>query len=74
MRLQASPGDALVIVGHRVGDPPRDAEILEARGPEGGPPFLVRWSDDGHIGLVFPGSDARIHHVEHAEHVEQSDR
>ena len=62
-RLTARPGDRLVIKGHRVGQPDRDAKILEVRGPDGGPPFLVRWTDDGHIGLVYPGSDARVVHV-----------
>jgi hypothetical protein len=38
----------------------RDAEILEVHGENGEPPFLVRWLDDGHEGLVFPGSDASV--------------
>jgi hypothetical protein len=25
----------------------------------------VRWSDDGHDGLVFPGPDAVIDHIAH---------
>jgi len=61
--MQASPGDRLVIKAHRVSEPDRDAEILEVRGPDGGPPYLVRWEDDGHVGLVFPGSDALIQHL-----------
>lgn len=24
------------------------------------PPYVVKWHDDGHEGLVFPGQDARI--------------
>lgn len=67
MTLKANPGDALVIIGHRVGEPERDAEILEVKGAEGGPPYLVRWSDDGHVGLVFPGSDARIRPLAHTD-------
>lgn len=63
-KLTASPGDRLLIVGHRVGEPKRDAEVLEVRGADGGPPYLVRWSDTGQVGLVFPGSDARIRHYE----------
>lgn len=58
--MKAHVGDRLVIHGHRVGEPDRDAEILEVRGPDGAPPYLVQWSDDGHEGLVFPGSDAYI--------------
>lgn len=59
--MWATPGDRLVITGHRVGDHGRDAEILEVRGAEGGPPFFVRWRD-GHEGLVFPGPDAAVEH------------
>lgn len=60
--LHARPGDRLVVRRHRVGEPDRDAEILEVRGAEDGPPFLVRWSDSGHTGLYFPSSDAFVRH------------
>lgn len=63
--MHASVGDRIVIVGHKVGEHERDAEILEVRGPDGAPPYLVRWSDDGHEGLFFPGTDARIQHFDH---------
>jgi CBS domain-containing protein len=58
--LAGAPGDRLVIRGHNVGQLDRDAEILEVRGSEGGPPFLVRWEDGGRVSLLYPGSDARI--------------
>jgi hypothetical protein len=58
--MKAKPGDHLVIKGHHVGQVERDGEILEVHGENGEPPFLVRWSDDGHEGLVFPGSDATV--------------
>lgn len=54
------PGDRLVIRGHHLGEPDRDAEILEARGAEGGPPYLVRWEEGGRVSLLYPGSDLRI--------------
>jgi hypothetical protein len=60
--MDAKVGDRLVIKGHHVGEPDRDAEILEVRGANGGPPFLVRWDDDGHEGLFFPGADAMVEH------------
>ena len=60
--MRAEVGDRLVIKGHHVGEHDRDAEILEVHGEDGGPPFLVRWSDDGHKGLFFPGSDATVEH------------
>jgi hypothetical protein len=61
--MRAAIGDRLVIKGHHVGEPDRDAKILEVRGEDGGPPWLVRWSDDGHEGLFFPGPDAAVEHL-----------
>ncbi len=58
----ARAGDQIVVRGHRVDEVDRDAEILEARGSGGGGPYLVRWSDDGHVGLFFPGPDTFIDH------------
>jgi len=61
--MQADKGDRIVIKGHRTGEPDRDGQILEVHGADGGPPYLVQWSDDGHIGLVFPGPDALVEHL-----------
>jgi hypothetical protein len=63
--LRAAPGDRLVIKGHHTGQPERDAEVLEVLGEDGGPPFLVRWQDDGHVSRLYPGSDAYIEHLSH---------
>ena len=65
--MHATVGDRLVIKGHSVGDPDRDAEILEVRGPDGTPPFVVRWDDSGHETLFFPGPDAVVEHLGHDE-------
>jgi hypothetical protein len=65
MTMRASVGDRIVIKGHRVGEPERDAEVLEVKGDDGGPPFVVRWSDSGHVTTFFPGSDAEVHHYPH---------
>ena len=37
----------------------REAEVLEVRGEDGGPPYLVRW-EDGYEALTFPGADAHV--------------
>ena len=42
--MRASPGDRIVVKGHRVGEPDRDCEVLEV-GDEGEPPYRVRWGD-----------------------------
>jgi hypothetical protein len=60
--MRAHVGDKLVVVGHHVGDHGREAEILEVHGADGAPPYLVRWTEDDHHALVFPGSDATIEH------------
>jgi len=61
--MMAVKGDRLVIKGHRNGEPDRDGQILEVRGEGGAPPYLIQWSGDGHIGLVFPGPDALIERI-----------
>jgi hypothetical protein len=65
--VYAAVGDRLVVHGLHVGDHVRDAEILEVRHEDGSPPYLVRWSDDGHESLVFPGPDAEVQHFRHEQ-------
>jgi hypothetical protein len=60
MIMKAQVGDRLVIKGHRVHEPDREAEILEVRGMEGGPPYLIRWLDSDHETIIYPGVDARV--------------
>lgn len=60
--MKATVGDRLVVSGHHVGERQREAEILEVHGEAGSPPYVVRWSDTGSKGLVFPGPDASVQH------------
>jgi hypothetical protein len=60
--MEARVGDEIVVKGHRVGLPDRHAVVLEVQGALGQPPYLVRWADDGHEGLYFPGTDAVVTH------------
>jgi Domain of unknown function (DUF1918) len=57
--MQATIGDRICIHGNVVGHPDKIGEIVEVRGTQGEPPYLVRF-DDGHTGLIFPGPDAVI--------------
>jgi hypothetical protein len=57
--VEAKVGDHLVIESRHVGEPRKVGEVLEVRGADGEPPYLVRWTD-GHEGLMFPGADAHI--------------
>lgn len=61
--MRASVGERIVIRGTTVGTPDRHGEIVEVRGADGAPPYLVRF-DDGHETLVFPGNDASVEHPE----------
>ena len=63
--MHARVGDKMLIKGHRVGEPDRDGEIIEVRGADGGPPYIVRWGDTGHETFFYPGSDAVVVHYEH---------
>lgn len=58
--MQATKGDHLVIHGRTVGNTDRRGEVIDVRGDDGQPPYLVRWESDGHEGLVFPGPDCEI--------------
>ncbi|MEU0873276.1 DUF1918 domain-containing protein [Nocardia brasiliensis] len=57
--MMAKVGDRLLVHGHLVGRGDRQGEIIEVRGPEGSPPYLVRYSD-GRESLVYPGPDAIV--------------
>lgn len=64
--MYARKGDRIVIRSQHVGGPVRDAEVLEVEHEDGSPPYRVRWSDNGHEALFFPGSDAYVDHVDHS--------
>ncbi|WP_202977023.1 dsRBD fold-containing protein [Ornithinimicrobium flavum] len=58
--MRATPGARIVMAATHVGEPTRDGRILEVHGPDGGPPYVVEWSD-GHTGLIFPGPGSVLH-------------
>jgi hypothetical protein len=61
--MQATVGDQLHIRGRTVGAQDRHGEVIEVRGKDGAPPYLVRFSD-GHESLVYPGPDCLVEHHE----------
>lgn len=61
--MHAKPGDRIVIRSRHIGEPERDAEVLEVGHEDGSPPYRIRWSDTGHESLFFPGPDAYVDHV-----------
>jgi hypothetical protein len=60
MTMKAGIGDRIVIQSRHLDEPARDGEIVEVHGPDGGPPYLVRWAEDGHTALLYPGPDAHV--------------
>ncbi|MGN6752544.1 MAG: DUF1918 domain-containing protein [Intrasporangium sp.] len=52
--MKAKVGDAITMTTEHVGQANRHGTIREVHGPDGGPPYLVEWSD-GHTGLITPG-------------------
>jgi hypothetical protein len=59
--MRAQVGDQLVVEGRTTNVPQQRGEVIEVRGEDGAPPYVVRWSD-GHEGLVYPGPDAHVVH------------
>ena len=57
--MHATVGDRILVHGRTVGATEQHGEIVEVRGENGGPPYLVRFAD-GHEGLIFPGSDCEV--------------
>jgi hypothetical protein len=57
--MHATVGDKVHIKGRNVGMQEHVGEVLEVRGPEGEPPYLVRFLD-GRESLVYPGPDCVI--------------
>jgi hypothetical protein len=61
--MKATVGDRIIVLSAHVGEPNREGVVLEVRGPDDTPPFLVRWSDTGHEGLYYPAADAVVEHT-----------
>jgi len=60
--MKAQVGDELVVKGRHVGDQDRRGVIIEVRGEDGGPPYLVRWSD-GHESSFYPYTGTVAEHI-----------
>jgi hypothetical protein len=57
--MRANVGDLLLVESSSAEQHRREGEIIEVRGADGAPPFVVRWPD-GHEALCYPGPDARV--------------
>jgi len=57
--MRAVAGDAVLVRGRHVGDTDREGVIIEIRGEDGAPPYVVRWKD-GHQSVFTPSSDTVV--------------
>jgi len=60
--MHAQVGDKLHVHGKVVGQQEQVVEVIEVRGHDGAPPYLVRHAD-GHEALLFPGADTSVEHL-----------
>ena len=58
--MKAKVGDQLVIDGTNLGEPRRVGVVTGVAHPDGSPPYGVRWLNDDHESVVFPGPTARV--------------
>jgi hypothetical protein len=69
--MKAKVGDWLVING-----PPTELEdqrgLITKVGPDGEPPYVVRWLSSGAETTIFPGPDAQVRTPAEQEQAERS--
>jgi hypothetical protein len=68
--MKAQVGDWLLINSHHDDRHARRGKILNI-GPDGGPPYTVRWADDDHEAIMFPGPDADVVTSERLEEIDR---
>jgi hypothetical protein len=54
--MRANVGDLLVVPGSES----RSGLVIRVLGPDGAPPYVIKWQSDGHIAMVTPGPYSRI--------------
>jgi hypothetical protein len=59
--MRAEVGDRLIVEAATDHSSRRTGVVVEVRGEDGQPPYVVKW-DDGHEGLCYPGPDAHVKH------------
>jgi len=54
--MRANVGDWLVVPGPEI----RKGLVIRVLGPDGAPPYVIKWQSGGHIAMVTPGEYSRI--------------
>lgn len=65
--MKAHPGDRIILAASHIDQATRHGEVIEVRGKDGDPPYLIRWAD-GHTGLLYPGPGAILRVEAEGEH------
>jgi hypothetical protein len=60
--MHADVGDEIIVDSIRLGEPAREGEVLAVLGEPGHEHYLVRWDDNGHETIFFPGSTSHAIH------------
>lgn len=58
--MQARVGDVIVVPGRKLGEVERRGRIIDVRGDNGSPPYLVRWEPGDQERLFFPSSGVQV--------------
>ena len=58
--MRAEVGDGIVVDAVHTGDAPREGEILEILNTGDVLHYRVRWDDDGHEAIFYPGSTTHV--------------
>lgn len=65
--MKAQIGDRVVVEGTNLGDRRRVGVVVRLRHPDGTPPYVVRWLDDDHESLMFPGPTTHVERGAHSD-------
>ena len=58
--MKAESGDWLVVEALHVGEHRRCGQVVDVRGKDGEPPYLVRWNDGDNETLFFPREGTHV--------------
>ncbi len=70
--MLAKTGDWLITEQPVLGKEPRMGLIVEVHSSDGSPPYLVKWTDNDHTALVFPGPDSIVRTAAEVEAANQA--
>ncbi|WP_331772434.1 DUF1918 domain-containing protein (plasmid) [Embleya sp. NBC_00888] len=58
--MEAQVGDWVVVESPRVGEHRRVGMVIRVDHADGSPPYMVRWTEDDHESLFFPGPETHV--------------